>query len=256
MGKEIKFREIAPLDCSKSMVIVSFPTPGLVGSLAASYIVRSLKLERVGTFSSDDFVPTAVIYDRVPSPPVRVYGGRRDCPDDELCNEILVIMSELPIPMNMVRSMSDTILNWCKDKNANMIVTLEGANVPMDPEQVPKVYGVGTTKAANDLIDKHKIEPLSEGMVGGISGVLLYEGEANKKDVLCLMAEANLQLPGATGAAKMVEIVGRLLPELKIDPKPLFEEAKQLEEQIKAALQATQQPVQPDERDVPPGIYG
>ena len=70
------------------------------------------------------------------------------------------------------------------------------------------------------------------------------------------MAEANLQLPGATGAAKMVEIVGRLLPELKIDPKPLFEEAKQLEEQIKAALQATQQPVQPDERDVPPGIYG
>ena len=72
MGKEIKFREIAPLDCSKSMVIVSFPTPGLVGSLAASYIVRSLKLERVGTFSSDDFVPTAVIYDRVPSPPANI----------------------------------------------------------------------------------------------------------------------------------------------------------------------------------------
>ncbi len=255
MGKEIRFREIAPLDCSKSMVIVSFPTPGLVGSLAASYIVRSLKLERVGTFSSDDFVPTAVIYDCVPSPPVRVYGGKRACADDELCNEILVIMSELPIPMNMVRSMGNTILNWCKDKKANMIVTLEGANVPLDPEQEPKVYGVGTTKASNALIEKHKIEPLTEGMVGGISGVLLYEGEETKRDVLCLMAEANLQLPGAIGAAKIVEIVGRMLPELKIDPKPLFEEAKQLEEQIKVALQSAQPPLQPDEREVPPGIY-
>ncbi|UCE38293.1 MAG: proteasome assembly chaperone family protein [Thermoplasmata archaeon] len=255
MEKEIKFREIAPLDCSRSMVIVSFPSPGLVGSLAASYMVRSLKLGRVGTFSSDDFVPTAVIYDGVPSPPVRVFGGKRECAPDELCNEILVIMSELPVPLGMIKSMSDVILNWCGDKNANMIVTLEGANTPLLPDQEPKVYAVGTTDKAREMISKHKIEPLTEGMVGGISGVLLYEGEEKEKDVLCLMAEANIELPGAMGAAKLVEIISRMLPELKIDPKPLFEEAKQLEDQIKNALKAAS-PLPPEDREVPPGLYG
>ena len=255
MEKEIKFREIEPLDCSLPMVIVSFPTTGLVGTLAAGYIIRSLKLKRVGTFSSERFVPTAVILDGVPSPPVRMFGARRECAPDELCNEIIVVMSELPIPIDMVKPMSESILNWCKKKNTNMILTFEGANVTLPPDQEPKVYGVGTTKKARDTIKKYEIESLEEGMVGGVSGTLLYEGEAEKKDVICLMAEANIQLPGAMGAAKLVEIISRMLPELKIDPKPLFEEAKEMEEQIKAALKAAQPPL-PEDREVPPGIYG
>jgi len=255
MEREIIFRPIETMECSKPMVIVSFPSMGLVGTLAAGFIVRQLKLKRVGTFNSDRFVPTAVINDGVPSPPVRMFGSKRACAPNELCNEIIVILSELPIPLDMIKPMSNTILNWCKDKNTNMIVTLEGANTQLPPEQEPMIYGVGTTKKAKDLITKHEIESLVEGMVGGVSGALLYEGEEKKKDVVCLLAEANAQLPGAMGAAKMVEIISRMLPELKIDSKPLFEEAKELEKQIKNALQASQ-PLPPEDRDVPPGLYG
>ncbi|UCF08585.1 MAG: proteasome assembly chaperone family protein [Thermoplasmata archaeon] len=255
MEEEITYRQIEPMDCSRSMVIVSFPSAGLVGTLAASYIVRSLELQRIGTFTSPNFIPTAVILDGVPSPPVRVFGGKRECAPDELCNEIIVIMSEIPIPMSSVKSMAQVILNWCKDKKTSMMVTLEGANMALLPDQEPNVYGVGATEKAKDLIAKHNIEPLKEGMVGGISGVMLYEGEAQGKDVLCLMAEANAQLPGAMGAAKVVEIISRMLPELKIDPKPLFEEAKEMEEQIKAAIRAAQ-PMAPGDREVPPGLYG
>lgn len=255
MEKEVMFREIEPFDCSCAMVVISFPTTGLVGTLAAGYMVRSLKLKRIGTFSSDRFVPTAVIYEGVPSPPVRMFGAKRACAPDELCNEIVVIMSEIPLPLDMAKSTSDAILEWCKKKNINMMVTLEGANVPLLPDQEPNVYGVGTTDKARELIKKYEIEELKEGMVGGVSGTLLYEGEETARDVLCLLAEANSQLPGAMAAAKLVEIISRMLPELKIDPKPLFEEAKEMEEQIKAALKGVK-PVTPDDRDVPPGIYG
>lgn len=255
MEEEITYRQIESMDCSRSMVIVSFPSAGLVGTLAGSYIVRSLGLHRIGTFSSPSFIPTAVILEGVPSPPVRVFGKKRECAPDELCNEIMVIMSEIPVPMSVVKPMGLTILDWCKDKETNMIVTLEGANVELLPDQEPNVYGVGTTDKARQLIEKHTIQPLTEGMVGGVSGVMLYEGEAQGKDVLCLMSEANIQLPGAMGAAKMVEIIGRMLPELQIDPKPLFEEAKEMEKQIKAAIKAAS-PMTPDEREVPPGLYG
>jgi uncharacterized protein len=255
MEREITFREIEPFDCSCAMVVVSFPTMGLVGTLAAGFMVRQLKLKRIGTFSSDRYMPTAVINEGIPSPPVRMFGTKRDCAPDELCNEIIVIMSELPLPVDMIKPTTDAILNWCESKNINMIVTLEGANSQFLPEQEPKIYGVGTTQKAKDLISKHEIEHLLEGMVGGVSGALLYEGEAAKKDVVCLLAEANAQLPGAMGAAKIVEIIGKMLPEIKIDPEPLFEEAKELEDQIRKALAASQ-PINPEERDIPPGLYG
>ena len=104
MEREIIFRPIEALECSKPMVIVSFPSMGLVGTLAAGFIVRQLKLKRVGTFNSDRFVPTAVINDGVPSPPVRMFGSKRACAPDELCNEIIVIMSEIPVPMSMANA--------------------------------------------------------------------------------------------------------------------------------------------------------
>jgi uncharacterized protein len=255
MEREITFREIEPMDCSCAMVIVSFPTMGLVGTLAAGYMVRQLKLKRIGTFSSERFMPTAVINEGVPSPPVRMFGTKRACAPNDLCNEIIVIMSEIPIPMDMVKSMTLAILKWCEEKNINIIMALEGANSQLLPDQEPNIYAVGTTEKANELITKHEIEKLNEGMVGGVSGALLYEGEEHNRDVVCLLSEANPQLPGAMGAAKFVEIISRMLPELKIDPKPLFEEAKELEKQIKMALKASQPP-SPEDREIPSGLYG
>ena len=64
---------------ANSMAVIGFPSVGLVSSIAANYIVRTMKLERIATIVSKDFPPYTILHDGVPSPPVRIYAGKRVC---------------------------------------------------------------------------------------------------------------------------------------------------------------------------------
>jgi predicted ATP-grasp superfamily ATP-dependent carboligase len=50
----------------------------------------------------------------------------------------------------------------------------------------------------------------------------------------------------AMAAAKIIEAIDKLLPEIKIDVKPLYEQAKQIEEQLRK-LRVQAKPAEPEE---------
>jgi predicted ATP-grasp superfamily ATP-dependent carboligase len=66
-------------------------------------------------------------------------------------------------------------------------------------------------------------------MISGVSGVLLNEGRWQFYDVITLLAEARVAIPDAHAAAKLLETVDALLPEIELDLEPLKEQAKALE---------------------------
>jgi predicted ATP-grasp superfamily ATP-dependent carboligase len=59
--------------------------------------------------------------------------------------------------------------------------------------------------------------------------------------VMCLLGPAKANFPDARGAARLLEIVGKMLPELKLDPEPLYREAEQIEQQMKNSIEGIQQ---------------
>lgn len=103
------------------------------------------------------------------------------------------------------------------------------------------------------MLEKYDVKEMQEGMVSGISGVLLYEGERLDMDVICLLGPARLDMPDARGAARLLEIVGKMLPELKLDPEPLHKEAEQIEQEMKAAIDSVKHPKKMGDESV---IYG
>ena len=57
------------------IAIAGFTTAGMVGVIAASHIIRALKLNQLGTVLNADFPAVALIQDEIPKHPVRVYQG-------------------------------------------------------------------------------------------------------------------------------------------------------------------------------------
>ncbi|HUT27073.1 MAG TPA: PAC2 family protein [Methanomassiliicoccales archaeon] len=238
--------EYGEVDLKDGMAIVGFPSVGLVSSIASNFIVRTMKLERRATIISKDFPPFTIIHDGVPSPPVRIYAGHRDCENKgEKCEKLVVITCEFMPRPDLIKELSDLILGWCKKKNIATILTLEGINIPDEGEI--KVLGVGTTKLTRDMLETYKIKELKEGMVTGISGLLLSEGERYQMDVICLLGSARTDVPDARGAANLLDVVGDMLPEIKLDPEPLVKEAEQIESDMQKAMESVQQPKKPTE---------
>ncbi|HDH81896.1 MAG TPA: proteasome assembly chaperone family protein [Thermoplasmatales archaeon] len=232
----ISLYEYKKIDISNSLVVIGFPTVGVVGTIASRFIIDALKLDIIGAFSSDFFYPVTVVSKGRPLPPVRIYGGNKKCGIDGGCDQIVIITSEFFPPMNVMRPLANKILEWCENRNCSSIVTIEGFNMANGSKEVP-LFGVASTKEGREFLKKQQVELMEEGMVSGISGVLLYEGEIKKVNSMCLLAGVHSDFPDARAAAKVLEVVNKMIPEIEIDPEPLYEEAGKIEEEIEKHMQ-------------------
>jgi len=253
MEEEIQIIEYKDVDLSNSILIEAFPTVGLVSSIAGHFLVEQLKLEEIGTISSRYFMPAAVIHNGSPSPPVRIYAGKKICGQSGGCDQIVVVISEFMPSVDIIKPVGEMILSWAKKKKCSYIVTLEGTH-GLNPKK-PKTYGVATTQKMKDLLKKYSIEETKEGMITGITGVLLFEGARLKQDVLCLLAEAHNSYPDSRAAALLVEALDKLLPEIEIDTQPLYKEAEDIEQKIRAFIKQAQ-PTAPSSVPQPTQMYG
>jgi uncharacterized protein len=244
MASDLSIHEYKSDKFENGMMIVGFPSVGLVSSIAANFIIRTSKLDRVAGIMSSEFPPYTLIHEGVPSPPVRIYAGKRHCKKNgEQCSQIITVAAEFMPKPELVQPLADALLDYAEEKGIKTIISLEGINWQTPDE--PKIFGVGSSPASRKMLKKYDVEEMKEGMVSGITGVLLFGGELRGMNVICLLGPARVNFPDARGSAKLLEVVAKMLPEIKIDPEPLYKEAEEIERQIKAAMESVNQPKKP-----------
>ncbi|MCJ7571212.1 MAG: PAC2 family protein, partial [Candidatus Thermoplasmatota archaeon] len=222
--------------------------------IAGHYIIDSLKLKEIGTIISKDFMPATIIHNGNPSSPVRIYAGKKECGPDGKCDQIAVIISEFMPPYNIIKSLADKILEWAGKKGCQFIVSLEGTHAIGDKKNF-KVFGISSNNKMKDLLKKYKIEETLEGMITGVNGVMLYEGVLKKRDIICLLSEALDSFPDSRAAGNLLEKLDDMTPFIKIDPEPLYKEAKEIEKKIRQFIEQSK-PTAPQVTPIPTQMYG
>jgi len=253
---DISIFEYKKVDLTDSMLVVAFPTVGLISSIAGHFIIDSLKLEEIGSIVSRHFSPTTIIHNSIPSPPVRIYAGKKMCGPDGSCEQIAVIISEFMPPLDIIKPLTDKIFNWSKEKNCKIIVSLEGMHTVSEKKSKKyKVYGIGSNLNMKNHLKKFKIEHTQEGMITGVTGVLLYGGVLMRRDVICLLSEAHAAYPDSRAAGNLLEKLDIMLPGIKIDPDPLYKEAETIEKNIRKFMKQSK-PTAPSLPPIPSTMYG
>jgi uncharacterized protein len=253
--RDINIIEYKEKDLSNSMLVVAFPTVGLISSIAGHFVIDSLKLEEIGTITSSYFMPATVIHKSKPSPPVRIYAGKKMCGPEDTCEQLAVIISEFMPPLDIIKPLVDKIFEWSEKKDCRIITALEGTHALGDKREDLRVFGIGSTPAMKAVLEKYNIEQTQEGMITGVTGVLLYNGVILNRDVICLLSEAHFSYPDSRAAGNLLEKLDIILPGIKIDPKPLYEEADLIEKKIRAFMEQSK-PTAPSLSKVPSFMYG
>lgn len=231
----IELYEYKKMSLSNAMLIAGFPTVGLIGTIATRFIVYSLNLKLIGAFLSDYFPPMSIISHGEPLPPIRLYGEEKKCGPNGKYERLVVMLSEFVPHFTTLRPIANKMIDWCKENNCSAIICMEGFNLEKKEGEVP-LLGVASTGNARKMLERYGISIMEEGMVSGLSEILLYEGRRRNFDVACLLAGTHADYPDAKAAAKVLEVVNKMLPDIKIDPEPLYKEAEQIESQIKTQM--------------------
>ncbi len=253
---EITFIEHTKEDLSNSLLVVAFPTVGLISSIAGYHIVQELKLKEIGVIVSDAFSPTTVIHEGRPSAPIRIYTGRKSCGPKHSCERIAVIISEFMPPLSMIKPLAEKILDWAEEKKCRFVIGLEGTHATKAlKSDGPEVHGVISTDSLLPVLKENDIVQSKEGMITGVMGVMLYSATLRNQEVICLLSKAHSRFPDSRAAANLVEKLDIMLPGIKIDPKPLYEKAEEIEKQIRNHMQESKPTAPPVVSPIPANMY-
>ena len=238
------------VDVEDALVICCFPSVGMVSSIVAHFLIDHLKLEFVGGVAHPKLPPLSLVNNGKPMPPIRAYTGEPIC-KIEGCDKVLLLMSELIVPEPLVNDIVNELFTWSKDAKAAMAVLVDafamkgmkgGLNgeeplVEYEDTEEIDVLGVAATEKMSEILKDLEIPPLEQGVIKGMTGAMLSQATARKRNIMSLMVEADPRFPDARAAAVIIEHLNKLLPVVELDNEPLIEEAQELEEQIRMMME-------------------
>ena len=227
--------------------VCGFSTVGSVGVIATSHLIGSLQLSPMGTVLHPRFPAVALIHDSVPKHPVRVYQG----------DGIGVFTSEIQFTSEHDVYFANTVLEWFTKGGFDRLVVIDGVvSNELGIKEESELWGVSSTSVGRDQLDNSSIQRIQQGVVTGIAGYLIAEGERRGLDVTALLAECNPMYPDARAAIIAIEGLSELLG-VDVPVEGLLEDARNIEERVREAFEKAQSNALPapdsddDEDDVP-----
>ena len=227
--------------------VCGFSTVGSVGVIATSHLISSQQLSPMGTLLHPQFPAVALIHDSVPKHPVRVYQG----------DGIGVFTSEIQFTSEHDVYFANTVLEWFTKGGFDRLIVIDGVvSNELGIKEDSELWGVSSTSVGRDQLDNSSIQRIQQGVVTGIAGYLIAEGERRGLDVTALLAECNPMYPDARAAIIAVEGLSELVG-IEVPVEGLLEDARNIEERVREAFEKAQSNALPapdsddDEDDVP-----
>ncbi len=226
--------EECKVEVKNPILVFALPGTGLVGSISALHLVQNLKMEYVGYIETPFTNPIFFIHKGKVTEPIRIFRK----------GNVLVILSEIPIPPNASEPLLKKVIEWCKGKGCKLIVTLGGIPIPnrVDVEK-PRCFAVTTNGGADEIIKKLNIEKLIEGIIVGPYPIILREARKVGITAITLLGESFRDIPDPGSAASVLDSLGRIL-NVKIDTQDLLEKAEEIRIKTRDLMRKTSQTMQ------------
>jgi len=226
--EDVQICDFENVDLEGATVIAGFPSIGLVSTIAANYLIDALNLKQIGCVTSSQFPALSVVHTGEPLSPVRIYAGSQSSG-----RKIVVFVSEFKPKPTLINSISEVIMSWSKGKKCNLLISPEGMVVEGKAEEEEEVeaYAIGSTEKARGMLIEKKVPQFKNGIIAGVSGVLLNLGRQANFDVISILAEAHPNYPDARAAAAAINVMA-LLMGIEVNVTPLYEESERIEKQL------------------------
>lgn len=218
-------------ELERPLVIVGLPTLGVVGTITAQYLVDQLEMPQVGGLYSDRFPPVGRVQGGRSSFPVRLHAIESVCGLDLVCENLVVAVTEFLPGMQGIYAIAERITEWARERDAEMLVSPDGLLVR--GEEGSTVHGVAALDEGLEVFQRAGVQPMDEGVLMGFSAATVANGRRLGVNAVSLLAESVPDRPDARAAARLVEVLDPIVPEIDIDTEPLLKEAEGIEDEIR-----------------------
>jgi uncharacterized protein len=216
---------------SGATLLFGFPDVGLVGVIAASHLIEELGLTEVAYMDSELLPPLIVLHEGLPHSSIRIFAD----------HNILLAVSEMPIPAAVIYPIMNALIDWGKSKDAKMMISLGG--IPIQDRQDAKelkTFAAASSPEALKVAQDKGIEVLTEGYMVGPQAVVLQRAADSGPPALTLLSQCFFNYPDPEAAAEVLKELGKITG-LKVDVAKLLEKGEEIRVKARDVMKRTQQ---------------
>ncbi len=218
---ETSIVELVKTKYSDPIVFGGFFSPGLVGPVAAGYMIEKLNLHEVAAVRSQHIPPVAVFIGAKLRHPFRIYS--------DVAGKVIVTLCEMPIELEGLYEISSILVDWFERIKVKEVVVLEGLGVSGVPEDRSAVF-VADEQKSQFLISKG-LSPMESALISGVGGSILNQCLTRKVTGLSLLTRASIDIPDPAAALSIIQAINSVYG-LQIPTNELAESSKRLNEQL------------------------
>lgn len=204
-------------------LVEGLPGVGLVGKIAADYLVETLDMVHYANVHCEG-IPRVAVYDEkgsALSTPVRLYATED--------GRTLVLQSDVPVNPQSATEFADCVADWLEAEN---VLPLLLSGIPTeDYGEEPEVIGVTVGDAEGVLARANVDSPTERGLVSGPTGALLAHAIEHDAPAVGLLVESAPRFPDPTAAATLLKRGITPIADVEVDVAPLRDSAKEIQSQ-------------------------
>ncbi len=221
-------------------LIAAWPGMGNVAVIAAGYLVHHLKMKEAGELPPRNHFEVKEVEVKggviAPAKPPRGLFFRWNNPHGG--RDLVVFLGESQ-PEFGTYAYANELLEMASTLGVERVVTFASMASGLHPSENPKVMGITTDADTLSDLRRAEIEPLAEGQIGGLNGVLL--GAAAERGIpgMCLLAEIPFFAAGVPNpkAARAALSVFSVLAGIDISLESLNRHAAAIDEALIKAME-------------------
>lgn len=229
-----------------SVLLIGFPSNGLVGTFTVSYIIHYLNMEMIGEIEHSDLPPALFVENGEILPPIRIY--KKD--------NLFVIISDQPFDPYLANDFAQSVLHYCKENNIRKIFMISGMEtINRDPKT--KIYGLVTHQTLENILYENQISKFLGGSIFGTDAAIINAFRKSNIPALIIYAECHPFFPDPEASVKAISTLAQIL-KIKIDTQDIEKRIERLRIQHRNLMEETVKALQQQqERKQPraPQIY-
>lgn len=212
----------------EKLLIVAFPSVGLVGAFALSYLVKQLGMEDIGELEFSKISPSFVIENGKVFGPTRIYQK----------NNFYAILAGIPLISTSAYDFVRKSFEFAKNNGINKVIIPRGLEIMGDPEIKPNSYGLAVNANSRALLDEYRLPPIPRATIFGADAGVISALRQSEIPSIVLYTTCRMKMPDDDAIIKAVETLASIL-KVKIETEKFEEKLEKLSKENERLIEET-----------------
>jgi len=213
---------------NEKMLIVAFPSAGLVGAFAVSYLTAQLGMKDIGDLEFTKISPSYAIREGEIYGPVRIYNK----------DNLYAILSNIPLNPTYTYDLITKSIEFAKNNNIKKIIIPRGLEAYEDQKNDPMSYGVVVNKNSKSLLEEYNLPNIQGAMILGVDASVISALKNSEIPCIILYTTCRMMFPDDDAIIKSIKTLADII-KVKVETEKFEEQLEKISKENEKLIAET-----------------